>query len=404
MNQVNTSVKPIINLPLPLASLPQPVYIVGGAVRDRLLGLVRQPLDLDLVVETGVMELGRRLAQQLAAGFVVLDAERQIVRLVQADFTLDIAQQVGPSIEADLHQRDFTCNAIAIELYQQHWHDPLSGAADIERRQLRMVNPANLDADRLRVIRGYRQAAQLGFVIEPATAAALTARAGGLAALAGERVRSELHYLLSYPTLLAQSVRAGIWQHWLPQVSEQALAALARPWHWAQQPEMTRVLAAERTVREATALALLLQADPTPEATLTHLRYSRAEIQWVSKTLRSWPLLQQLLAQPASRGEIWQFFQAVQPCFSSLVAIAISAGIPEAALEPYMQRWQDPHDPLAHPQPLLDGQVLMQTLKLRPSPLIGTLLEALNYAQAEGTIQTQAEALELARQQLKQQS
>ncbi len=393
----------VIDLPLPLAWLPQPTYLVGGAVRDKLLGLFRQPLDLDLVVETGVMALGRQLAQQLPAGFVVLDAERQIVRLVHTDFTLDIAQQVGASIEADLHQRDFTCNAIAINLQQQQWHDPLGGLVDIERRQLRMVNPANFDADRLRVMRGYRQAAQLGFAIEAATAAALHARASGLADLAGERVRSELHYLLPYPEMLTQSVRAGIWQHWLPHVSERALAALALPWQWAQQPEMTRVLAAERTVREATALALLLQDDPAPEATLTQLRYSRAEIQWVGKTLRSWPLLQQLLAQSPSRGEIWQFFQAVQPCFGSLVAIAIGAGLPQAALEPYRQRWLDPHDPLAHPQPLLDGQVLQQTLKLRPSPLIGELLHAINYAQAEGHIQTQAEAIELARQYVQQQ-
>lgn len=391
-----------LSLPLPLAWLPQPVYLVGGAVRDRLLGRSRWPQDLDLVVERDVMSLGRQLAAQLPAGFVVLDAERQIVRLVHADFTLDIARQVGESLDADLHQRDFTCNAIAVELHSQTWHDPLGGQADIEQRLMRMVNPENFDADRLRVLRGYRQAAQLGFAIEADTQQALAARASLLSALAGERVRSELHYLLEFPAMLAQSIRDRLWQDWLPHVSDRALVALNQPWHWANSADMNQILAAERSVKEATALALLLLDDPDPSVTLSKLRYSRAEIQWVSKTLANWQLLPQLLASTPSRSDIWQFFQTVKPCFSSIVAIALSQGADADALKPYIQRWHNPHDPLAHSQPILDGKTLMQALKLRPSPQIGYLLNQVERAQADGEVTTLAEAIAYAQAQLSQ--
>ncbi|NJO86232.1 MAG: CCA tRNA nucleotidyltransferase [Synechococcaceae cyanobacterium RM1_1_27] len=208
-------------LPIPLGSLPQPIYLVGGSVRDLLMGRrVQGKQDFDLVTEEDPVGWGQQLARDFKVGFVVLDAERRIVRLVFQSITLDIALQMGSSLTADLGRRDFACNAIAVELHHNLWVDPFNGRQDIEQRQIRMVDPHNLTEDPLRLLRAYRQAAQLGFEIEPATRVAIQQRGALLQQVAAERVRAELDGLLlaGSPGLaqLAQAHNDGILRHWLP--------------------------------------------------------------------------------------------------------------------------------------------------------------------------------------------
>src|SRR6185295_17756012 len=84
-------------------------WVVGGAVRDALLG--RAAGDLDLAVSTGALELGRALADGLGWSFVPLDAQRGVCRIV-GDLQIDIADFRGPDLGADLAGRDFTVNAL----------------------------------------------------------------------------------------------------------------------------------------------------------------------------------------------------------------------------------------------------------------------------------------------------
>ena len=180
------------NLPFDLDLLPKPVYVVGGAVRDALLGRVRAELDLDLVVPVGAVDVARRLATAYRAGFVLLDAERQIARVVFPGMTVDIAQQDGASIADDLNRRDYTLNAIAYDLQTGETIDPLNGTQDIQQRRIRMVDKQNLVDDPLRLLRAYRQAAQLNFTIEAETRAAIHQLAPLLTTVAAERVLMEL--------------------------------------------------------------------------------------------------------------------------------------------------------------------------------------------------------------------
>ncbi|PLZ75724.1 [cytidine(C)-cytidine(C)-adenosine (A)]-adding enzyme, partial [Fischerella thermalis WC217] len=122
------------NWPFSIESLPQPAYLVGGAVRDAILGRTREYLDLDFVLPANAVSVARQIAKQYKAGFVLLDSERQIARVVFADATADFAQQEGISLETDLHRRDFTINAIAYNPHTQEIIDPLQGCADIEKQ------------------------------------------------------------------------------------------------------------------------------------------------------------------------------------------------------------------------------------------------------------------------------
>ncbi|MFB2971534.1 CCA tRNA nucleotidyltransferase [Aerosakkonema sp. BLCC-F183] len=185
--------------PFSLALLPVPIYMVGGAVRDALLGRRREYLDLDFIVPSDAVQTARTIANYYKAGFVVLDAQRQIARVVFKDATADFAQQEGDRLETDLHRRDFTVNAIAFNPHTGELIDPLQGNADLQQGIIRMVSPANLEDDPLRLLRAYRQAAQLGFAIEDETRSTIRQLAPLLGQIAAERVRVELGYLLSSP-------------------------------------------------------------------------------------------------------------------------------------------------------------------------------------------------------------
>ncbi|MEM6399950.1 MAG: CCA tRNA nucleotidyltransferase, partial [Cyanobacteria bacterium P01_D01_bin.116] len=120
------------SLPFNLKLLPKPAYLVGGAVRDAILERNREYLDLDFILPSDAVNVAREIAKYHQAGFVLLDEQRQIARVVFPNATVDIAQQEGDSVEADLHRRDFTINAIAYNIHTQEIIDPLQGGADLE--------------------------------------------------------------------------------------------------------------------------------------------------------------------------------------------------------------------------------------------------------------------------------
>src|SRR5690606_30534731 len=101
-----------------LAENAQPIYIVGGAVRDALLE--RQLTDLDLAVAKDAIPLARRIANALRGDFFVLDAERDVGRVLvdtpDGRFMIDVARFRGDDLLADLNDRDFTINAMAVDL------------------------------------------------------------------------------------------------------------------------------------------------------------------------------------------------------------------------------------------------------------------------------------------------
>ncbi len=178
----------------------QPAWVVGGTLRDLVIG---RPLhDVDLVVNQPAIALAQRLANQLNASLVVLDAERDIGRVVLHDGKyLDLAHLRATDLAGDLADRDFTVNAMAAPLYEQaqlgQIIDPHAGLADIATGTLRMVQATALANDPLRMLRAVRIAAQLGWQLDPATDQAIRAHAEAITQVAVERVRVELLAILA---------------------------------------------------------------------------------------------------------------------------------------------------------------------------------------------------------------
>jgi putative nucleotidyltransferase with HDIG domain len=193
---------PLIDRLRPILSAEsQPVYLVGGTVRDALLG--RPIHDIDLVVANGAISLTFRMANALSLPAYVLDKERDVGRIIfpNEDLTLDIARFRGPTLEDDLRGRDFTINAMALPIEGQTTGDIIdiyNGREDLAARRLQRVHEDSLADDPVRALRAARFAAQLDFALTAETATAARAVAPQLPSRTSpERLRDELSRLLT---------------------------------------------------------------------------------------------------------------------------------------------------------------------------------------------------------------
>ncbi|HLH67191.1 MAG TPA: HD domain-containing protein [Solirubrobacteraceae bacterium] len=190
-----------------LAAIAPRGWLVGGAVRDGLLG--RHTADLDVVLDEPVEPVARRLGRAQRAYCFELSDEFGAWRVVARDrsWQVDLARLAGSRIEEDLGRRDLTINAIARALGSGELIDPFGGRDDLRARRLRCVSPGAFDADPLRVLRLARLACELSFEIEHATLAHARARASRLGSVAGERVFAELRRIVRAPAAV-QGLRA----------------------------------------------------------------------------------------------------------------------------------------------------------------------------------------------------
>lgn len=213
-------------------------YIVGGFIRDWLLE--RKTNDVDVAVSGAATTLARKVAKEIGGKFVLLNDVNNIARVVVvegeqpgrtprnqeshgAEWHFDFSSFSG-DIESDLARRDFTINAMAVELSQfvtaskatttssqklaslfaekrppLKLIDPFSGEEDLKDRIVRAVSEQIFEADAARLLRAVRLAAELDFTIEPNTESLIRRHPQSITEVPGERVREELLRLLALP-------------------------------------------------------------------------------------------------------------------------------------------------------------------------------------------------------------
>ena len=324
-------------------------WVVGGAVRDELLG--RPVFDLDIACrepERAARALMARsgdavfpLSTQFGAWRVVLDRSH----------TVDFSPLQGGSIERDLAARDFTVNAIAVPLAGGEPLDPFGGRADLERCILRPLSERVFDDDPLRLFRAVRLEDELGFRLDPAAEELIRARAGLADRPAGERVLDELARLSAAG--FERLAELGLLEP-LGGRADPRLRAFDSPWF------RLAVTFGER---------------------LKRLPISNDLRRFVTTMLRA-----EAPADDSPRS-IYRFRRATEPwALEALAYVGASkhAGVVEQA------RNEDPAEPL------LRGD----ELGIPPGPEVGRLLELIAEERAAGTISTRAEAEDLVRRSL----
>jgi tRNA nucleotidyltransferase (CCA-adding enzyme) len=397
------------NLPFSLDLLPADTCLVGGSVRDALKKRPQAYLDLDFVLPRDAVKIAQKIAHQYHAGFVLLDRQRQIARVVFPDATIDFAQQEGETLIQDLQRRDFTINAIAYNPYSDQLVDPLRGRKDLDEGLIRMISEANLKDDPLRLLRAYRQASQLNFTIEWQTRLKIRELAPLLKKIAAERIRTELAYLLATAEgskWLVEAYHDGLLTVWLENVTAEKVKRLTQIDNAKNfLGENWEKLALKSSNCDYLAkLAHLIPENPEiAERQLIKLKYSRTEIRSVVTILKYLP---QLLkhSKPMSLREQYFFFLAVGEVFPSIAISAIALGINQEIISELINRYLDSEDRVAHPQPLITGNDLIKNLHISPSPKIGELLTKIQIAYIEGKIVTPNDALNLAASLLNQET
>lgn len=203
-------------------------YLVGGFLRDLLLG--RATGDIDIALTGDALELSRLAADALDGHWVALHEEHAVARIVlprrAAVRYVDVAALRGGSIETDLATRDFTIDAMALPLDaagegSRALVDPFGGRDDLDSGTIRAVGSAVFRADGLRLLRAVRLTAELEFSIEPLTAALIERDASHLADAARERQRDELVRILLTPrsaAALRLADRLGLLERLLPEL------------------------------------------------------------------------------------------------------------------------------------------------------------------------------------------
>lgn len=192
-----------------LSSRPVQTYLVGGAVRDMLLG--RETHDLDVSVQGSASELARAFADRMGGSLFLMDERFDVARVILdrdgEREIVDFAKLRGESIEQDLSTRDFTINAIAADTTT--WSggadgliDPFHGLDDVQTRRVRAVTQEVFRNDPVRLLRAARIEAELDFVLDGETEDWVQRDAALLEQAPGERVRDEFVKVIAAPNVL----------------------------------------------------------------------------------------------------------------------------------------------------------------------------------------------------------
>jgi tRNA nucleotidyltransferase/poly(A) polymerase len=329
-------------------------WIVGGAVRDELLG--RPLIDLDIACRDPE-RVARAYADRAGEAIFPLSERHGAWRVALEDGrTVDFTPLPEEGIEADLATRDFTINAIARPVEGGSEADPFEGRKDLEERRLRAVRPSAFQDDPLRLLRAVRFEQELGFQLDEGTERLAREHAELVTRPAGERILEELGKLSphSYRRLDELGLLAPLGG---------SLERLGR----VEEQEPGRLVL----------VAVFGEALERLPVSRELARYART-------------LLRAELPPDLSARSIHRFRRATEPW--ALDAVTLLGGGAETAAAVEQARAGDPAEPL----------VRGDELGLPPGPEIGRILERIEEERAAGTISTREEAFELARKEARQ--
>ena len=333
-----------------LKLVPPESYVVGGAIRDLLLGL--DPLDVDVAATDPL-----RAAKNVRERVIRLGTEEHLsaYRVIEGGHVYDFAEILDGDIDADLARRDFTVNGMAVRLADGELLDPHQGRRDLESRAVRMIDPSNFDDDPLRCLKAVRMALRFGFEIDPATMKAIRERAGLIVKVAPERVTYELSLIFG-----AGDVRRAV--ELLDQTGLSAPLDMKAASRGAGLPHSEKV---------SVAGAYALLVDDT-KAYAKRWRWSR-------DLLREVTALQNLLKQKGDlRMPLYDAGEAVARQFPAVAGRAVE--MPDFSI-----------------RPLLTGEEIAAVTGLSEGPELGRLKRALVEAQIRGEVSSRADAVTLVR-------
>jgi tRNA nucleotidyltransferase (CCA-adding enzyme) len=362
-------------------------WIVGGAPRDGLLG--RPELDVDVAVSREAEWLARRLEADGFGKAVVISERSPCVYRVAGSRPVDLVELEGGSIERDLGRRDFTANAIAIELQTGLWIDPFGGAADLADRRLRLVRESNLAEDPLRAFRAARFFATHGLRPDRATRHACARIAPRLEAVAPERIQAELAKMLEADRAAEPFRWAGSVGLLTPALG---IGAPANRWRAAgrnlarlETPPLRSIPADRRRILRLAAIAQGLRlSGEEASAWLRRRRHGRADAAAVAKLLD----LEEAAVWAGRGRESWAWIRDAGPALSDALVLIHATRPSLRSTARRLRRLRSQR----RRGPAVSGTDLMRWLGESPGPPVGRLLREIEIEALRGAVRTRRQA------------
>jgi tRNA nucleotidyltransferase (CCA-adding enzyme) len=371
-----------------LGFLPKGSYLVGGYIRDLILGRENRKVDVDIVVPYNAIEIGKKIADNIGSKFIILDQKREVVRIILNQIDIDIANQVSSTIEGDLCSRDFSINSIAFLFDQKCLFDPLNGLKDLKLSVLRTHSEINLLNDPLRILRCFRFVSELNFKIDLNLITFIKKNKGKLFLVAKERINYEIKKIVNGVNALDAIIL----------IKKINIFGSDNLYEESFFLDLEKINYAELNQEEKEKfLPLFFIAQILDEATLEKFKFSKVEIAQ-TKLLRKWHffLKNKNIAQlnELDRFKLHQELEMFLPSFIFY--------LPQNLHFDWLKRWRDKDDKLFHPSNLLNGDVIKKNFKIDDGPILGDLLEYLSKELAFQRLNNFDEAIYKAKQWIEQ--
>ena len=363
IDELETSIK-FHNLNFILGFLPKGSYLVGGYIRDIILGREIEKVDVDIVVPLNAIEIGKKIADSIGSKFIILDEKREVVRIILNHIYIDIANQVSSTIEGDLCSRDFSINSIAFLLDKKCLVDPLNGLKDLEISLLRTHSEKNLLNDPLRILRCFRFVSELNFKVDLNLITFIKKYKIKLYFVSKERINNEIQKIVHGANALDAMLlikKLNIFAR--DNLSEDSFFLDLEKINFAKfnQEEKEKFL------------PLFFIAQILDVKSLEKLKFSKVEIA-KTKLLRKWHfLLEKKNIAHLTESDRFELHKELEMFLPSFIFY-----LPQNLRLNWLTRWRDKEDKLFHPSNLVNGDVIKKYLKIEDGPILGELLHYLS--------------------------
>jgi len=338
--------------------------LVGGFIRDIILGRKTEKVDVDIVVPLNAIEIGKKIADNIGSKFIILDEKRKVVRIIFNHIYIDIANQVSSTIKGDLSSRDFSINAIAFLFDKKCLYDPLNGLKDLEISLLRTNSENNLLNDPLRILRCFRFVSELNFKVDVNLINFIKKNKGKLYLVDKERINYEIQIIVHGENVLDAvilMIKINIFGN--DNLYEESFFL-----------DLEKINYAELNQEEKEKfLPLFFIAQILDEASIEKFKFSKLEIA-KTKLLRKWHffLKNKNIAQ-LNELDRFQLHQELEMFLPSFIFY-----LPQNLQLDWLHRWRDKDDKLFHPSKIVNGDVIKKNLEIKDGPILGELLQYLS--------------------------
>ncbi len=363
IDELETRIK-FHNLNFILGFLPQGSYLVGGYIRDIILGRETEKVDFDIVVPFNAIEIGQKIADNIGSKFIILDEKREVVRIILNHIYIDIANQDSSTIEGDLCSRDFSINSIAFLFDKKSLFDPLNGLKDLEISLLRTHSENNLLNDPLRILRCFRFVSELNFKIDLNLINFIKKNKGKLYLVAKERINNEIQKIVHGANALDSVLlikKLNIFGN--DKLSEDSFFL-----------DLEKINYSELNQEEKEKfLPSFFIAQILDVVSLEKLKFNKAEIV-KTKLLRKWHFfLENKNTADFDESDRFKLHKELEMFLPSFIFY-----LPQNLRLDWLNRWRDKEDKLFHPSNLINGDVIKKNLKIEDGPILGDLLQYLS--------------------------